>query len=69
MKYPVLILIAIITFSCDEPCPNVYAPVCTPDGTQYDNDCEARNAGVKNYISCFDDLVCTEEYLFTTNWL
>ena len=52
MKYSILILIALITFSClDEACPDVYAPVCAPDGTKYGNDCEARNAGVKNYIS------------------
>ena len=50
-----LLLIAglLITFSCiDEPCADVYDPVCTPDGTQYGNDCEARNAGVKEYTSC-----------------
>ena len=50
-----LLLLAglLITFSCiDEPCADVYDPVCTPDGTQYGNDCEARNAGVKEYTSC-----------------
>ena len=50
-----LLLLAglLITFSCiDEPCADVYDPVCTPNGTQYGNDCEARNAGVKEYTSC-----------------
>ena len=45
----------LITFSCtDEPCADVYDPVCTPDGTQYSNDCEARNARAKEYTSCIN---------------
>ena len=53
MRKLLLITGLLITFSCiDEPCADVYDPVCTPDGTQYGNDCEARNAGVKEYTSC-----------------
>ena len=68
-----LLLIAglLITFSCiDEPCADVYDPVCTPDGTQCGNDCEARNAGVKGYTSCISwfkiltpmDIIITHYY-------
>ena len=53
MKKLLLIVGLLITISCiDEPCNDVYDPVYTPDGTQYGNDCEARNAGVKEYTSC-----------------
>lgn len=47
-----LLFLGLISSCTDEDCPMVYAPVCSPDGIQYDNDCIARNAGVKEYTGC-----------------
>ena len=33
-------------------CPEIYMPVCGPDGTQYDNECFARLDGVTVYSGC-----------------
>ena len=36
----------------NEACPEIYMPVCGPDGTQYDNECFARLEGVTVYTGC-----------------
>jgi hypothetical protein len=53
------ILLLVIISSCtkeeepiNEACPEIYMPVCGPDGTQYDNGCFARLEGVTVYTGC-----------------
>ena len=53
------ILLLVIISSCtkeeepiNEACPEIYMPVCGPDGTQYDNECFARLEGVTVYSGC-----------------
>ena len=53
------ILYLVIISSCtkeedpiNEACPEIYMPVCGPDGTQYDNECFARLEGVTVFAGC-----------------
>ena len=58
-----LILITLLSlYSCsteEEPidttidvCPEIYAPVCGPDGTEYPNECFARQQGLTSFTGC-----------------
>jgi len=54
MKMLILLSSCFAFLSCtkQEPCPEIYRPVCSPDGTKFENACKAENAGVKEFSLC-----------------